>query len=130
MDRCVTSVLSTTKLLTSIHPQVQDLTKIQETNIDKVHSLVGGDQNDINIPINIYFKMNATNPSQTGINYNYINLNGSKNTVRHIKKVKFLLENEADNRPFVFSVKFVINRSKVVMKKALTPTPTQLTTII
>ena len=28
----VVSVASTTKLLTSVHPQIQDLTKIQETN--------------------------------------------------------------------------------------------------
>lgn len=122
----VVSVASTTKLLTSVHPQIQDLTKIQETNIDKVHTIDGGDQNDVNIPINIYFKMNALNPSQPGLNYQYVNLNGAKTTVRHIKKLKFLLENEVDNRPFIFTIKFVINRSKVIMKKSLVSTPTQL----
>jgi hypothetical protein len=120
------SVASTTKLLTTIHPQVQGLDKIQETNVDKIKSIDGGDQNDIIIPINIYFKMNALNPSNSGLNYEYVNLNGAKTTVRHIKKLKFLLENEVDNRPFIFTIKFVINRSKVVMKKSLVSTPTQL----
>jgi hypothetical protein len=120
------SVASTTKLLTTIHPQVQGLDKIQETNVDKIKSIDGGDQNDIIIPINIYFKMNALNPSNSGLNYEYLNLNGAKTTVRHIKKLKFLLENEVDNRPFIFTIKFVINRSKVVMKKSLVSTPTQL----
>jgi hypothetical protein len=120
------SVASTTKLLTTIHPQVQGLDKIQETNVDKIKSINGGDQNDIIIPINIYFKMNALDPSHTGLNYEYVNLNGAKTTVRHIKKLKFLLENEVDNRPFIFTIKFVMNRSKVVMKKSLVSTPTQL----
>jgi hypothetical protein len=120
------SVASTTKLLTTIHPQVQGLDKIQETNVDKIKSIDGGDQNDIIIPINIYFKMNALDPSNSGLNYEYVNLNGAKTTVRHIKKLKFLLENEVDNRPFIFTIKFVINRSKVVMKKSLVSTPTQL----
>ena len=122
----VSSVASTTKLLTSIHPQVQGLDKIQETNVNKAHTVDGGDQNDINVPINIYFKMNALDSSQPGLNYQYINLNSVKSTVRHTKKLKFLLENEADNRPFIFTVTFVISRSKVVMKKSLVSTPTQL----
>lgn len=120
------SVASTTKLLTSIHPQIQGLDKIQETNVNKVKSIDGGEENDINIPINVYFKMNALDSSQSGLNYQYINLNSSKSTVRHTKKLKFLLENEIDNRPFIFTVNFVINRSKVVVKKSLVTSPTQL----
>jgi hypothetical protein len=120
------SVASTTKLLTSVHPQIQGLDKIQETNVDKIKTIDGGVENDINIPINIYFKMNALDSSQSGLNYQYINLNSSKSTVRHNKKLKFLLENEVDNRPFIFTVNFVINRSKVVVKKSLVTSPTQL----
>lgn len=111
------SVASTTKLLTTIHPVVQDLEKIVETNTDKVRSVNGGAANDIIIPINIYFKMNALDTNQTGLNYQYINLNGSTQTVKHIKKIKFLLENEAENRPFTFTLKFNINRNKVILKK-------------
>jgi hypothetical protein len=111
------SVASTTKLLTSIHPVVQDLEKIVETNSDKVKTVNPGSVNDIIIPINIYFKMNSLDTNQTGLNYDYINLNASKNTVKHIKKIKFLLENESENRPFTFSLKFNINRNKVIMKK-------------
>ena len=70
--------------------------------------------------------MNALDSSKSGINYQYVNLNNSKSTVAHIKKVKFLLENEVDNRPFIFTIKFVINRSKVIMRKSLASTPTQL----
>lgn len=112
------SVASTTKLLTTIHPVIQDLESIQETNSSKVHSIDGGDKNSIIIPLNIYFKMNSLDMNQTGLNYQYINLNGSTQTVKHIKKVKFLLENESENRPFSFTLKFNINRNKVIVKKS------------
>lgn len=121
-----TSVASTTKLLSSIHPQIQNLEKIQETNLEKVKTINGGEQNDIDIPINIYFKMNAMDPSLSGLNYEYINLNANKTTVRHIKKLKFFLENEEENRPFIFTIKFILNRTKVVTKKSLATSPTQL----
>jgi len=111
------SVASTTKLLTSVHPVVQDLEKITETNSEKVKTLNGGDNNDIIIPINIYFKMNSLDSNQSGLNYEYINLNKLQKTVKHIKKIKFMLENEAENRPFQFSLKFNINRNKVIIKK-------------
>ena len=112
------SVSSTTKLLTSIHPIVNNLETIVETNSDKVKTINSGDNNSTIIPINIYFKMNSLDSNQNGLNYKYINLNSSKSTVRHIKKVKFFLENESENRPFTFSIKFNINRSKVIVKKA------------
>ena len=64
--------------------------------------------------------MNALDPSQNGWNYQYINLNASKTTIKHVKKIKFLLETDVDNRPFVFTVKFNINRNKVVLNKVLT----------
>jgi hypothetical protein len=121
-----TSVASTTKLLTSIHPVVQDLEKITETNSDKVKTVNSGDQNDIIIPINIYFKMNALDTNQQGLNYQYVNLNNSNKTVKHIKKVKFFLENEAENRPFTFSLKFNINRNKVILKKITPALNTQI----
>jgi hypothetical protein len=114
----VGSISSTTKLLTTIHPVVKNLENIIETNSDKVKSISSGDNNSIIIPLNIYFKMNALDNNQTGLNYQYINLNSSKETVKHIKKVKFFLENEAENRPFTFSIKFNINRSKVILKRA------------
>lgn len=112
-----TSVASTTKLLTSIHPVVQDLEKITETNSEKVKVVNGGDDKSIVIPINIYFKMNSLDSTQSGNNYEYINLNSQKKTVKHIKKVKFFLENEAENRPFTFSIKFNINRNSIILKK-------------
>ncbi len=56
--------------------------------------------------------MNALDNSQIGLNYKYINLNSTKDTVKHIKKVKFLLENESENRSFTFTVKFNINRNR------------------
>ena len=120
------SVSSTTKLLTSVHPSVPKLEDIVETNADKNRALDGGTSNDINIPINIYFKMNALDPSQTGLNYQYINLNSATKTIRHTKKIKFLLETDVDNRPFVFTIKFVINRNKVVLNKALTSGPKKI----
>ena len=111
-----TSVASTTKLLTSIHPVVSELDKITETNSDKVKS-ISGVNDDVIIPINIYFKMNSLDYNQSGLNYEYIDLNKSTKTVKHIKKLKFFLENESENRPFQFSLKFNINRNKVIVKK-------------
>ena len=115
------SVSSTTKLLTTIHPVVNQLTDIVETNAAKIHSIDVGLDNAVNIPLNIYFKMNSLDPSQSGLNYQYINLNSSTTTVRHTKELKFLLENSVDNRSFEFTIKFIINRNKVVVNKTLTP---------
>ena len=62
--------------------------------------------------------MNAVDNNQLGANYKYIDLNNSKTTVIHIKKIKFFLENEAENRPFTFTIKFNLNRAKVAMSSA------------
>ena len=105
------SVGSTTKFLTTIHPVINEITDIVETNQDKVKSVDGG--GEIIIPLNIYFKMNALDNTQTGVNYEYINLNKQTQTVKHIKKLKFFLENEAENKPFVFTLTFNLNRNKV-----------------
>lgn len=107
----VVSVGSTTKFLTSIHPVIRELDDIVETNQDKVKSYDGG--GELVVPINIYFKMNALDNTQTGLNYEYVNLNKSTQTVKHIKKLKFLLENESENKPFVFTIVFNMNRNKV-----------------
>jgi hypothetical protein len=120
------SIASTTKLLSTIHPQIQNLDKIVETNVSKVRAIKGGEANDVDVPINIYFKMNALDPTQDGLNYKYINLNSAKDTVKHIKKVKFFLENEEENRPFVFTLKFILNRSRVVTRKTSNTSATQL----
>jgi hypothetical protein len=116
IDR-TTSVDSTNKLLTSIHPVVKDLETIRENNSNKVKTIDPGEENDIIIPINIYFKMNALDNSQSGENFEYIDLTRSVNTIKHSKKVKFLLENESENRPFTFTVNFNINRNKLIVKK-------------
>jgi len=105
------SVGSTTKFLTSIHPVVNELEDLVETNQDKVKTFKG--EGDFVVPLNIYFKMNALDNTQTGQNYEYINLNGSIQTVKHIKKLKFFIENEAENKPFVFTLIFKMNRNKV-----------------
>lgn len=111
------SVASSSKLLTTIHPVIKDLESLVENNTDKVKSVKPGDNNSVIIPLNIYFKMNALDTNQNGLNYQYINMNKSINTDKHVKKVKFMLENESDNRPFMFTVKFNINRNKVIQKK-------------
>jgi hypothetical protein len=105
------------QLLTTIHPVVPNLETIVETNSEKVKTVNTGDANSTVIPINIYFKMNALDNNQPALNYKYINLNSSKQTVQHVKRVKFFLENEAENRPFIFSIKFNINRSKVIVRE-------------
>lgn len=117
VDSTVT-VASTTKLLTTIHPVVQELEKLVESNTEKVRTINGGDKNSFIIPINIYFKMNSLDTNQTGLNYQYINLNNTTQTVKHIKKLKFFLENESENRPFTFTIKFNMSRNKVIVKKS------------
>jgi hypothetical protein len=116
------SVSSTTKLLTTIHTQDPgsngDLTDLVETNSTNDYPLTSA----ISIPINIYFKVNALDNTQTGLNYQYVNFNGSTQTVRHIKKIKFYLQDDVDNRPFIFDIKFTINRNKVVVNKSFAST--------
>lgn len=125
------SVASNNKLLTSVHPVVPDLNKLTELNTEKVRSVSPGANNDIIIPINIYFKMNALDPNTgTGNNYQYINLNNTQTTIKHIKKVKFMLENESENRPFIFTVKFNINRSKIGVQKITNSTKTTISSQI
>ena len=118
------SISSSNKLLTTIHPSIQQLTDIQETNAAKIHSLSSTDI--INIPLNIYFKMNALDPSKSGTNYQYIVLNGVTQNIRHIKELKFLLYNQADNTPFIFSITFTINRVNVIQQKTLSSSPSQI----
>ena len=113
----VFSVASTTKFLTTIHPVVKDLENIQELNSDKVHIVNVGEKNSIIIPLNIYFKLNALDTNLQGLDYQYVDLNNATKTVKHVKKVKFFLENEAENRPFIFTLKFNLNRNKVVVRK-------------
>lgn len=109
----IVSVGSTTKLLSTIHPSIPDLQNLVETNEDKVKSVKGGDKNAVIVPINIYFKMNSLDNTQSGKDYEYIDLNKITQTVKHIKKIKFFIEDENQNRPFVFTVKFNLNRAKV-----------------
>jgi len=116
LDTNVT-VSSTTKLLTTIHPVIKDLDDIVETNSDKVYSMKSGDSNSIIVRLNIYFKLNALDSNQNGLNYKYVDFNNTRDTVKHIKKVKFSLENESENRPFTFTIKFNINRNKVIFKR-------------
>lgn len=110
---------SDSKLLTTIHPQIQSFDRIQETNSDKLKTINGGTNNDIIIPINIYFKMNSLDPTQ----FRSVNLNRVVNNVQHKKKIKFFLENFSDNRPFVVTLNFILNRVNVLTRKSVAVTP-------
>jgi hypothetical protein len=102
------SAASSRKFMVTVHPEVPSLDKVQETNSDKIKTLEGGQVNDIDIPLNIYFKMNALDPSVQTRNFNYIDFNNMLTKTTRVRKLKFLIENEADNRPFVFTIKFNI----------------------
>lgn len=102
------SASSARNFMVTVHPEVPSLEKIRETNSDKTKILEGGTSNDIDVPINIYFKMNSLDPSIQNVNYNYVVYNNELSKKTRIRKLKFLLENEADNRPFVFTIKFNI----------------------
>lgn len=120
------SVSSTTKLLTTVHPSTPRLENIVEMNTAKKRELESGESNDINIPINLYFKMNALDPSQSGPNYKYVDLNDARASVRHVKKLKFLMESDTDNRPFIFTITFLINRNKLVVGRTINTSPNKL----
>jgi hypothetical protein len=103
---------SVTKLLTTVHPVVKKLETIRETNADKLYSLSPGDQNSLRIPVNIYFKMNSLDNTVGGENFTYVAINNTTKNVKHVKKVKFLLYNEAENKSFKFTIEFTINRQR------------------
>jgi len=103
---------SVTKLLTTVHPVVKKLETIRETNADKLYSLSPGDQNTLRIPVNIYFKMNSLDNTVGGENFTYVSINNTTKNVKHVKKVKFLLYNEAENKSFKFTIEFTINRQR------------------
>jgi hypothetical protein len=107
----VSSVSSQTKFLTTIHPvvpQITDLVDTSSTSSGKfVHSL--STVNTLNIPINIYFKMNSLDNTKTGANYQYINLNGVTQNQRHVKYLKFYLKPEKNQNPIQFTLKFSLN---------------------
>ena len=68
--------------------------------------------------------MNSLDPNaNSGNNYKYITLNNATQTVKHIKKLKFFVENESENRPFTFVLKFNISRNKVAVQKNFSNIP-------
>lgn len=118
-----TSIASTTKLLSSVHPVVSDLGNVVEVNSDKVKVVGVNENDDINIPINVYFKMNALDNTKVGKDFQYVNLNKFTQSIKHTKKVKFFLESESENRPFVFTIIFVLNRNRTIVKKTSSTVP-------
>jgi hypothetical protein len=113
------SLSSTNKLLTTIHPVIPSFESIVEGNEDKVKILSPSNSSgntvqfsEIVIPIRIYFKMNALNDATK--NGSSIDLENSQTTIQHVKKLKFFLEDENQNRPFVFTLKFTLNRNRIV----------------
>ena len=95
------SVGSTDKLLSTVHPVVNDLENLTETNDEKVKNISGS--SEIIVPIHIYFKMNSLSNTKTGKNYEYIDLNKTKKTVKHIKKIKFFIE-DVFIKPYLLQV--------------------------
>ena len=116
-DKKVT-VASNNKLLTTVHPATQSLEYLTEKNQDLTRTLKA--QDSIIIPLNIYFKMNSIDPTKgDGLNYDYINLNNYTTSVSHVKRVKFYLENKAENKAFIFTVKFNINRNRISIGRTI-----------
>lgn len=105
----VVSVSSETKLLTSIHPVVDSLKTLVQDNEDKVKTMNGN--TEFIIPISIYFKMNSLDDTKKG--NDVVDLNKVTSSTQHVKKVKFFLEDENQNRPFIFTLKFTLNRNKI-----------------
>ena len=109
-----TSVASTTRLLSTVHPVVKKLDNLVETNSSNVK--VMDPSSSVVLPINVYFKLNSLDPNQSGNNFEYINLNNTFTTVRQTRTLRMFLENESENRPFVFTIKFNLNRNRVALQ--------------
>ena len=105
----ISSVSSETKLLTTIHPVINSLETLVENNEDKVKTMNGN--TEFIIPISIYFKMNSLDDTKKG--NEVVDLNTVTTTTTHVKKLKFFLEDENKNRPFIFTLKFTLNRNKL-----------------
>jgi hypothetical protein len=103
------------KLLTTVLPVTTSLNNIRELNQSKSRSLNAGD--DIAIPVKIFFKLNALDNSANGEGFKYVDLSESKTSVKHIKSVKFMLQNQSDQTPFKFTVTFIINRNRTAAYK-------------
>ena len=105
----ISSVSSETKLLTTIHPVIDTLETLVEDNEDKVKTMNGN--TEFIVPIAIYFKMNSLDDTKKG--NDVVDLNRVTTTTTHVKKLKFFLEDENKNRPFIFTLKFTLNRNKL-----------------
>lgn len=109
---------SANKFLTSIHPVTSGLNQLVENNTERVHYITSESSDDINVPINIYFKLNALDNRKTGKNHAFVQFTKNTKPVTHIKKLRVFLETESDSKPFIFDLKFVINRSRTIVKKS------------
>ena len=97
--------------LTTVHPVVTKLEDVVETNSEKTRTLAANET--VQIPLRIFFKMNAQDNTTESDGSKYIDLNNSRDTKKHSKKVRFILKNEADNRSFRFTIQFDMNRVKI-----------------
>ena len=107
----ISSVSSETKLLTTIHPVIETLQTLVEDNEDKVKTMNGN--TEFIVPISIYFKMNSLDDTKKG--NDVVDLNTVTTTTTHVKKLKFFLEDENKNRPFIFTLKFTLNRNRLAV---------------
>jgi hypothetical protein len=109
-----TSVSSETKLLTTIHPVIDTLQTLVENNEDKVKTINGN--TEFIIPIGIYFKMNSLDDTKPG--NDVVDLSKVTTSTTHVKKLKFFLEDENKNRPFIFTLKFTLNRNRTAVSSS------------
>ena len=110
----VVSVSSETKLLSTIHPIIDSLESLVEDNEDKIKTMNGN--TEFIIPIGIYFKMNSLDDTRKG--NDVVDLNRVTTSTQHVKKLKFFLEDENKNRPFIFTLKFTLNRNKIAISSS------------
>jgi TolA-binding protein len=108
----VVTVASTVKFLTTVHPVVPSLTEIVEKNREKVRII--DPKGEVLIPVNLYFKANSLDNSQSGVNYRYVIFDNTTETVKHSKKLRLLMKDEARGRNFSFTLVFNMNRNKTI----------------
>ena len=109
------NIASKTKLLTTVHPVIANISNVVEDNNEKTKTILPS--KDFVIPIRIYFKSNSLDNSRQGADFEYVELTNTQNSVKHTKKLRFLLEDSGSTVPFKFTVTFIMNRAKITYNK-------------
>lgn len=91
----------------TVHPAINNFSDLISVNADSVKLISSTANNYIDIPLKIYFMLDAKTNTISNTNAIY-NAAGAINRVKRTRYVKMFMEPENSTRPFEFTVKFNI----------------------